>query len=421
MTVETKIDKLKNFFKIQTKSNRYLRYYLENCVRCGNCIENCHFYQGESSNELNAPVFKNEQVRRLLKQNSLLGKLGLYGKPKDDYINSLAYAVFESCTNCRRCVMYCPFSLDISVINTIARTGLIGVDEAPEDLLMLADMQIERRNNIDKYLDMFKDLVSDVEKEVQEEINDPTFKIPIAEKSVKAKILYVPLSRAITMSSAGKIFHAAGVDWVMSKFDIVNFGFLVGDADRAKKILKPIFDEAIEIGAETLVIGECGHPYKLALKIAEGWWGKQPFEIELIVETVANLLEDKKIKLDKSKNPGKFTFHDPCQHGRNAGIIEEPRVLLRAAVEDFVEMEPHGAKNWCCGGGGGVIAVPDYDDTRRKGGKVKADQIKETQATVLTTTCENCKTQIEDLNEYYDLGVEVEGVIDAVARALIYK
>ncbi|MHA1591986.1 MAG: 4Fe-4S dicluster domain-containing protein, partial [Candidatus Heimdallarchaeaceae archaeon] len=223
MTVETKIDKLKNFFKIQTKSNRYLRYYLENCVRCGNCIENCHFYQGDSSNELNAPVFKNEQVRRLLKQNSLLGKLGLYGKPKDDYVNSLAYAVFESCTNCRRCVMFCPFSLDISVINTIARTGLIGVDEAPEDLLMLADMQIERRNNIDKYLDMFKDMVSDVEKEVQEEINDPTFKIPIAEKSVKAKILYVPLSRAITMSSAGKIFHAAGVDWTMSKFDIVNF------------------------------------------------------------------------------------------------------------------------------------------------------------------------------------------------------
>ena len=84
-------------------------------------------------------------------------------------------------------------------------------------------------------------------------------------------------------------------------------------------------------------------------------------------------------------------------------------------------MEPHGAENWCCGGGGGVIAVQDYDDTRRKGGKVKADQIKETQATVLTTTCENCKTQIEDLNEFYDLGVEVEGVIDAVARALIYK
>ncbi|MFX0066157.1 MAG: (Fe-S)-binding protein [Candidatus Hermodarchaeota archaeon] len=419
MAETPKITELQEFFTSQSKSNRYFRFYLENCVRCGNCIENCHFYQGDSNKALNAPVYKNEQVRRLLKQKSLLGRFGLYGRPSDDYLDSLSYAVFESCTNCRRCVQFCPLSIDISLINTIARAGLIKIDKAPEMLLTLADMQIMRRENIAEYLEMFKEQISDLENEIQQEIGDPSFRMPIAEKG--AKIHYVPLSGAITMTSPAKIFHAAGESWSMSKFDAVNFGYLVGDTERAKKIIKPILDEAKEVGAEKLVIGECGHAYKLAKKVAEGWFGKQPFEIELIVETVARYVKDNKIQFDKSKNPERVTHHDPCQHARNSGLFEESRIILREAVTEFVEMTPNRAKNWCCSGGGGVIAVPEFTDTRRLGGEKKVEQIRATGAKVLTTTCENCKSQIEDLNEHYNLGIRIEGVVDAAARALIYK
>ncbi len=418
MTESTEITEFHDFIKSQKKANRYLRYYLENCVRCGSCIESCHFYQGDKDNPLHAPVYKNEQIRRLLKQNTFLGKLGLYGKPEEDYFDSLSYAVFESCTNCRRCVMFCPFSLDISVINTVARTGLIKLGKAPEMLLMLADMQIQRRENIAEYIDMFKDQITDLENEVREEIGDKSFRIPVAEK---AKILYVPLSGAITMTSPAKIFHAVGENWTLSKFDVVNFGFLAGDSVRAKKILKPILDEAKEVGAEKIVIGECGHAFKLAQKFSDGWFGKQPYEIELIVQTVAKYIEEGKLKFDKSKNPGKYTHHDPCQHARNSGVMEESRLILRETVNDFVEMTPNREQNWCCGGGGGLIAVPDFDDTRRMGGQMKMEQIKETEAKVLTTTCENCKSQLEDLNDHFELGIQIEGVVDAAARAIIYK
>ena len=421
MTEAEKLTELKDFFKSQKKVNRYLRYYLENCVRCGNCIDSCHYYQGDNENALHAPVYKNEQVRRFLKQNSFLGRLGLYGKPKDDYIDSLAYAVFESCSNCRRCVMYCPLSIDISLINTIARAGLIKIDKSPEMLQMLADMQIERRRNIAEYAEMFKEQLTELVTQVKEEIGDTSFDIPVAEKGMNAEFLYVPLSAAITIESAAKIFHAAGQSWALSKYDIVNFGFLVGDSDKAKKILKPIFEEAKEIGAKKLIIGECGHPLKLAKVIANGWWGKQPFEIELITETVARYITENKIKLDKSKNTEPYTHHDPCQHARNFDIIDEPRLILREAVSDFREMDPHGAQNWCCGGGGGIIAVPDFTEVRRKGGQPKVEQIRATGAKVVTTTCENCKAQLEDLNEHFELDVRIEGLIDAVARALVYE
>ena len=59
------------------------------------------------------------------------------------------------------------------------------------------------------------------------------------------------------------------------------------------------------------------------------------------------------------------------------------------------------------------------EEIRLKAGLPKANQIRQTGAKWVTTTCENCKTQLGDLNDHYELGVEVKGVMDLVADALI--
>ncbi|MFW9997670.1 MAG: (Fe-S)-binding protein, partial [Candidatus Odinarchaeota archaeon] len=368
------------------KNNRYLQFYLDNCVRCGACIEACHFYQGDPDNPLHAPVYKNELVRRLVKQETLLGKLGFYGKVKDGdkYSEDLAYAVYQSCTNCRRCVTYCPFSIDISVVNTAVRAALIKNDLAPEIQLMLADMQIERRENTELYLEAFKNQITEIENDVREELNDPTFKIPLSVDTQEASVLYVPLSGEHTITPAAKIFHAAGEDWTMSLFDSSNMGFLTGDVARAKQIAGAVVEEAKKVGAKKLVVSECGHAYRIMKQFIQVWFEEKAvtFDVELIDETIASYIKEGKIKLDKSKNPGRFTHHDPCQHARNAGMTEEPRYVLNHAVSEFVEMIPNRKDNWCCGGGGGVVAVPDFDETRMKGGKMKAEQIKAAKAIV---------------------------------------
>ena len=58
-------------------------------------------------------------------------------------------------------------------------------------------------------------------------------------------------------------------------------------------------------------------------------------------------------------------------------------------------------------------------DFRMKSARVKADQVKETGATILTTACENCHSQLSDLNSHYELGVEVMFLSSMVADALI--
>ena len=51
-----------------------------------------------------------------------------------------------------------------------------------------------------------------------------------------------------------------------------------------------------------------------------------------------------------------MTYHDPCNLARSGGLIEEPREILRAAVNDFREMPDNTIRQntFCCGGGGGL-------------------------------------------------------------------
>jgi Fe-S oxidoreductase len=51
--------------------------------------------------------------------------------------------------------------------------------------------------------------------------------------------------------------------------------------------------------------------------------------------------------------------------------------------------------------------------------RVKADQMKASGADVICTACENCHTQLTDLNEHYNLGMKVEFLSRLVANALV--
>ena len=70
--------------------------------------------------------------------------------------------------------------------------------------------------------------------------------------------------------------------------------------------------------------------------------------------------------------------------------------------------------------GGGLVALgEDTLDFRMKSSRVKADQVAATGAAVLTTACENCHTQLSNLNDHYKMGVKVEFLSSIVADALL--
>ena len=231
-----------------------------------------------------------------------------------------------------------------------------------------------------------------------------------------ADLLYVALAGAHSIIPAAAIFNAAGEKWTLSFFEAVNFGAFVGDPTKTKLIMDRIVEEANRLKVKEVCICECGTAFRVMKQLS----GKQPFKVSSITEVHARYIREGRIKLDKSRSREPVTYHDPCQIARNGGVIDEPRYILRHLTDDFRDMSPDPKYNWCCGGGGGLVALgEDTLDFRMKSSRVKADQVKETGAKILVTACENCHTQLSNLNDHYEMGVEVRFLSSMITDALV--
>jgi Fe-S oxidoreductase len=417
MDQKTKDDLLKLF---ESKLNEAMRLYLETCTRCGVCTEACHVYASMGQVKYIA-AYRAEIVRRIYKKyfkgrGKFWPSVGEAKELSEIAIEELYEAAY-SCTGCRRCMVYCPFGIDTQMLMSIAKLLLIGVDAEPEILSMLADTSIEKGKSVELFKENFlmgiKRLEEEMVKNWQAEAGANVIPVDVE----GADLLYVALAGAHSILPAAAIFNAAKENWTLSFFEAVNFGAFVGDPSKTKLILDRIINEAKRLKVKEVCICECGTAYRVMKQLS----GKQPFKVSTITEAHARYIREERIKLNKSKLDGAVTYHDPCQIARNAGVMDEPRYILQHLTDDFREMTPDPRYNWCCGGGGGLVALgEDTLDFRMKSAKVKVDQVKDTRAKILATACENCHTQLSNLNDHYKMGVQVKFLSSMVADALVH-
>jgi Fe-S oxidoreductase len=407
---------------LERSLDRRLIAALEVCARCGICAEACHVYASEPRPE-HVPASRAERVRAAYRRrHDPIGRrfpwlVGAADLTEGD-LDALVDTAFATCTLCRRCTINCPFGVDTALIMRAARAMLTATGRAPEMLVMLADAAIARGEQADEFREVYREMVAGLEEEARERAGDPTLRIPFDRAG--AEMLYVGLSGAHTIIPAAIIFHAAGADWTLSMFEASNYGVFLGDPGKAKAIARRIVDEAVRLGVQDVVLTECGHAYAALRWEAPNWFGGPlPFRVRSIVEVLADYVREGRLVLDPSANPAPVTYHDSCNLARNGGVIEAPRVVLRAAVANFVEMTPHGKEAFCCGGGGGLVAVPEWFEIRMRAGRKKAEQIRAAGAPVVATSCENCNLQLTDLSGYYGLGVKVIGLMELVVNALL--
>jgi len=335
--------------------------------------------------------------------------------PDENLLDEL-YESTYACTGCRRCMYYCPFSIDTAWILSVAKAILIAAGRGNEMLGQLADAAIFKSDNFDMFRDVIVSGFKDIEAELKELTGDPSAEIPVDKKG--ADILYVALAGAHSILPAAAIFHEAGTSWTLSMFESANYGFFFGDAEKARKIADRFMDEAVRLGVKEVVITECGHAYRVANIFHEAWTGKKhPFKVRHILEVIDEYIKDGRLKVSRCIDVP-VSYHDPCQVGRNGGIFEQPRDIVRALATDFRDMTPNREQQWCCGGGGGIVAISEMDAFRLKSGKKKVEQIRATGAKIVASPCENCRLQMEGLNETEDLGVRIAAIMDLVIECM---
>ncbi len=412
---------------LESRLNLPLATYLEACTHCGLCAEACHLYRADPADK-HIPCFKADTVRKVYQRYHtptgrylpwLFGLSELSEETLDDWVEP----VFQ-CTMCRRCSIECPLGIDNAAMIATARAILTQAGKAPPTLVEHGRLSCDVGSPLGLTREQFLDRMEWIEEEVQEELDDDDYEIPIDE--VGADILFIPASIELmkypgSIQACCKLFRHMGVKWTLSSacYDVTNFGVFLGDSKLAKTIATRDIEEAKQLGVSIVVTSECGHAYRALRWEAPDWLQEPlPFEVKNILELADEWLAEGRLELDPSANPEPVTYHDPCNITRNGGVIEEPRRLLRACVEDFREMTPNRERNWCCGGGGGFHSMPEYEEVRLASGKMKARQVEHTEAAVVATACANCHLQLSDLSTHYGLGVDCASVTELLAKAL---
>ncbi len=413
------------------KLSRQVVGSLVGCVHCGMCNTACHYVLTHPDDPKMTPSYKADQLRKIFKHNhDWTGRVfpwwvGAQLPVTDADLERLKDIAFGTCTNCRRCTYNCPMGVDTATLNRIMRGLLTSVGVVPEGVRVVSKDQWEIGNQMGVLKEDYIETLEWMSDELVEKVGDESVRIPIDRPG--ADVMYCINPREAkydprTIANAALIFWAAGESYTMPSegWDQTNFGLFSGDDALGGSAGRRLYEKAKELGVKKVVISECGHGFRSTRCEAMNWAGLDvSTPLESSIFTMLEYVRSGRIKVDRSFWKQRMTYHDSCNLARSCGITEEPRQLLRAVVQDFVEMTPNRQENFCCTGGGGAMSMSEYTPRRLVSARVKADQLKATGAQIVVTSCHNCVDGLSDCIKHYKLGMQVKQLVDLVAEALV--
>jgi len=436
---------------------RSFKLFMDICVRCGACADKCHFFIG-SGDPKNMPVMRAELIRSVYRKKftaggKLLGKLAGARNLTEDVLKEWWYYLYQ-CTECRRCSLFCPYGIDMAEITIMGRelTNLIGLNI---DWIAAPVANCYRTGN---HLGIQPHAYKDMLEFFTDEIEDITgIKMEPDFNRKGAEILFITPSGDVfadpgTFTCMGymMLFYylkSMGLDitWSTYASEGGNFGFFTSH-EVAKRLNAKMYAESKRLGSKWILGGECGHMWRVINQYMDTFNGpadhlENPvspitgtkFEnanstkMVHIVEFTADLIKNNKLKLDASRNDNlKVTFHDSCNPARGMGFFEEPRYVIKKVCNNFYEMPPNTIREqtFCCGSGAGLNAGEDME-LRMRGGMPRANAVKHVHekfgVNMLACICAIDRAVFPDLMRYWVPEVDVTGVHELVANALVFE
>lgn len=354
--------------KTGDRAGTFSEVEVHSCSSCGMCIDQCQLNFSAGINTIQA-TYLMKAVR------------------KNYDTRDIAY----NCLMCGRCDEVCPVGIEISPIR-----------------------MIERRNAETgmKYTNIWKGYfrTRPVQPAVRQNLKNNYDFLP-ASNPEKTDILYFAgcmthLTPAIK-NAMTSILDASGVRW---SFIDENGGvccgrplMLAGQDKEARELINYNSQLIWKSGAHTLVTS-CPICYKV---FRESYY----LDVEVLHHSqfIKRCIDDHSLKLNfMHKN---VTYHTPCELGRNSGVYEEPKAVLRHVAN----LEPTGyddEKSLCCGGSLGNIMLDQTD--RRKIASDVTKVLTKSHPDYLATACPLCKKTLAPVTE-----TRVADIAEIVAGAIV--
>ncbi len=403
--------------------NRTTATYLEACVHCGVCAEACQYYL-QTGDPKYTPIWKLEVFKQAYKRESspfapVFKKLNLKKDVTVDQLKEWQELLYDSCTMCGRCSLVCPMCIDIATLIGQARHSMFTSGLVPTELHAVAQRAREEGSPLGATPEVFEDRADWMADEWDTDVPFDEDEADILVTMSSIEIMKYPGA----IGATAKILNALGEKWTLrgDGYEATNFGMLSGNTTWQKHSTMKIIDAAKKCGAKLVLLPECGHAYGALRWMGANQNGEPlPFEVKHVSEWLAEIIESGRLKVNKVKDTETpFTFHDPCQVSRRGGATNAPRVVMEALGINLKEMTPTGDDNWCCGGGGGVVTIKRADELRYKVFELKMDQVEETGAETVLSTCSNCRQSFADSIEHFGWDKKVESLLELVAENIV--
>lgn len=426
---------------------RSLRVYMDACVHCGACSDKCHYFLG-TGDPKNMPVARQDLMRAVYRRYfTFAGKhfpklVGAVDMTKD--VLDQWWSYYNQCSECRRCSVFCPYGIDTAEITMAAREIMDSVGLGQKYANEIIGKVHRIGNNLGIPEPALADTLEGLEEDTKEETGiDVRFPLDVE----GAEVLLVTPSADFfsephveSLIGYAKVFHAAGISWTLSSkaSEAGNFGLFIGNYEQMRNISLRVKEAAQELGVKRIVVGECGHAWRVAYSfwntlIGPFDWLDSRYPVpQHICEFTHDLIGRGALRFDKERNDDRIiTFHDSCNVARASrmgsmpgGQFIIPREIIKAVANRFHDMAPETIheSTFCCGGGGGLL-TDDLMEVRVKGALPRMEALKNVVdahgVNFMATICAICKAQFSKVLPYYGFDMSmVGGVHQLVGKAI---
>ncbi len=369
------------------------------CARCGYCRSVCPVYKSIGL-ESATPRGKISIAREVF-------PLKKHGKMTDDFVNRVT-----QCTLCGACSRACATDIEIRNLWLDLRGRINRMGKSPRGYTALHRNLVSNRNittfDNRERLDWAQDLDDPEALESRKGADVCYFVGCVSSFMPQASEVAIAFSEILV--KAGVDFTTLGGEEWCCGFPLIG----TGSADDARQFMKHNVERIKELGIHTMVATcpSCHHVWShSAAEFLDGY----ELKVFHATEFVLSLIREGKIKPGELNE--KITYHDPCDLGRNGGIFEAPRDIIKSIPGvEFVEMEHHHADSLCCGGGGNLQTVdPELTNAIAA---MRTKEIAQSGASIVVSACQQCEQVLSASIRKAGLPVRVMNITQLVLEVI---
>ena len=377
-----------------------LKEELLQCRRCGLCRN--AVYEAKGFDGV-CPVWKNTNG---FETGFMRGKImvalalldGILEKTQEN-----AEALY-TCTLCGNCTQICPAAFKPSRAIEQVRDVL---NEIPNEV----------RDSIAEKIDAHDNPYLDGKSRKRDWTEALSFSVPTIADTLYFAGCTAGMKLPEVATDSARVLNAAGVVFAVMEEEPCCGSVMLrtGKRENARANAQRVVDAIVKTGAKRVVVSCAGCLRTLKDDYAQ--FGLKLPEVVHIVEFAADLIKDGRLKPKRVQTPMKVTYHDPCHLGREMGVYDSPREVLKSIPDiELVEMETNRATAMCCGAGGGLKS---YSPEAAK--RIAADRIRSAEkigASYIVTSCPFCELNLEAGSSAIASRVDVVDVVNLLAQSL---